>query len=215
MKVLAITPAETAEPQSFALAESDDLIESQKSQALKLTDWLMTKAFQGFGPLTSVENLAAEYLGDERYRDHHARVDSLIRWETSKNFTTGFLTGFGGFATLPVTIPAALGSSLVVQLRLVATIAKIYGYDITASNTNYGKAAKPPKGGTGVSPVRAQRPAVRKPTVEVGDPRYPRRSIRFRQEANASGSSNRSPLRLARALQDAKPTQARRLYALT
>ena len=44
--------------------------------------------------------------------------------------TSGFLTGLGGLITLPVAIPANIGSVLYVQLRMVAGIAKLGGYDI-------------------------------------------------------------------------------------
>jgi hypothetical protein len=74
--------------------------------------------------------LAEDYLRDSRYRNHDARIDSLIRWESSKTFTTGFATGVGGVLVLPVTIPAAIGSAWVLQARMVGAIAHIRGYDL-------------------------------------------------------------------------------------
>ena len=44
--------------------------------------------------------------------------------------TSGFVTGVGGLITLPVAIPANIGSVLYVQMRMVAAIAKIGGYDV-------------------------------------------------------------------------------------
>ena len=44
--------------------------------------------------------------------------------------TSGFLTGFGGFITLPITIPANLSSVLYVQLRMIACTAYMAGYDV-------------------------------------------------------------------------------------
>jgi len=79
------------------------------------------------GAAVGAAGLAAEYLGDDKYRDDGARVAALIKWETAKNFTTGFLTGLGGFITLPVAVPAALAASWVVQARMAAAIACIYG----------------------------------------------------------------------------------------
>ena len=78
---------------------------------------------------TSAE-LAEDYLRDSRYRNHDARINSLIRWESSKTFTTGFATGVGGVLVLPVTIPAAIGSAWVLQARMVGAIAHIRGYDL-------------------------------------------------------------------------------------
>ena len=104
--------------------------EQSESKALNVVRWLTEKAIVGIPPLTSAESLAQEYLIDKGYPDDSARIDSLINWETTKNFTSGFLTGLGGILTLPIAIPAAMGASWIVQARLAATIAKISGYDI-------------------------------------------------------------------------------------
>lgn len=104
--------------------------EAEESKALQVANWLTEKAVGGVGPLSSAEDLALEYLNDSNYEDNDKRVDSLINWETSKNFSTGFITGLGGFATLPVAIPASLGASWVLQARMAAAIARIYGHDL-------------------------------------------------------------------------------------
>lgn len=104
--------------------------EAEESKALQVANWLTEKAVGGVGPLSSAEELALEYLNDSSYESNDKRVDSLIKWETSKNFSTGFVTGLGGFATLPVAIPASLGASWVLQARMAAAIAKIYGHDL-------------------------------------------------------------------------------------
>lgn len=95
-----------------------------------LTNYLIEKAVSGVGPISGAEELAQEYLIDQSYPDNDSRVRSLIRWETGKNFTSGFLTGLGGLMTLPVTIPAALGASWVLQTRMTAAIARIYGHEL-------------------------------------------------------------------------------------
>lgn len=43
--------------------------------------------------------------------------------------TSGFITGLGGLITLPVAIPVNVASVIYVQLRMIATVAKIGGYD--------------------------------------------------------------------------------------
>lgn len=105
--------------------------EAEESKALQVANWLTEKAVGGVGPLSSAEELALEYLNDSSYESNDKRVESLIKWETSKNFSTGFITGLGGFATLPVTIPAALGASWILQARMAAAIARIYGHDLS------------------------------------------------------------------------------------
>ena len=96
----------------------------------RLATYLLEQGIRGLGPMSGAESLAAEYLGDGKYRDDDARVAALIKWETVKNFTTGFVTGLGGFVTLPVAIPAALVASWVVQARMAGAIARIYGHDL-------------------------------------------------------------------------------------
>ncbi len=95
-----------------------------------LVDFLLERALQGAGPWSGAEYLAREYLDDSSYRNDEARVDALIRWETRKNFTSGFAAGLGGVVTFPVAIPAALTASWLIQARMAAAIAKIYGHDL-------------------------------------------------------------------------------------
>lgn len=106
----------------------EDTIDEAK--ALKLVKWISNKAIEGIPPLKPAKDLALEYQIDNNYTDNDDRVDSLINWETTKNFTSGFVTGLGGLLTLPVSVPAALGASWVIQARMVASIAIIYGHDI-------------------------------------------------------------------------------------
>jgi len=105
-------------------------METSDSKALQVVKKIVDYGIDGVGPLSSASDLHQEYASDGAYPDNHSRVDALIRWESSKNFTTGFLTGLGGFITLPVAIPAALGASWIVQARMCGVIAKIYGHDI-------------------------------------------------------------------------------------
>lgn len=97
-----------------------------------LATYLLEYGIRGLGPLSSAEALAGDYLGEAKYPDDDARVAALIKWETGKNFTTGFLTGLGGFITLPVAVPAALTASWLVQARMAAAIARIYGHDLAS-----------------------------------------------------------------------------------
>jgi hypothetical protein len=86
----------------------------------------------GIGPLSSAEKLAEEYLSSAKYANNAERIDALIKWETRKNFTSGFITGLGGFMTLPVAISAAFGASWVIQARMAAAVAKIAGHNISS-----------------------------------------------------------------------------------
>ena len=101
-----------------------------ENKALQLINWITEKAFDGVPPLCSAENLALEYQIDLSYPDDEERIESLINWETTKNFTSGFITGLGGLITLPVAIPVAFGASWIIQARMAGAIAKLAGHDI-------------------------------------------------------------------------------------
>ena len=101
-----------------------------ESNVVELVNWIIKKAIEGVPPLCSAENLAKEYLIDESFSNNEERIDSLINWQMARNFTTGFITGFGGLLTLPISIPAALGASWVLQARMAGAIARICKHDL-------------------------------------------------------------------------------------
>lgn len=76
----------------------------------------------------SIEEFAKNYLGKETNNNKAAKA--MIKNQVVKCTTSGFLTGFGGIITLPVTIPANVGSVLYVQMRMIACIAYLAGYDL-------------------------------------------------------------------------------------
>jgi hypothetical protein len=103
-----------------------------EASANRLATYLLEKGLDGAGPLSGAEDLANEYLIDRSFENDDKRVDALIRRETRKNFTTGFITGLGGVVTFPVSIPAALGASWLLQARMSGAIARIYGHDLAS-----------------------------------------------------------------------------------
>jgi EcsC protein family len=106
------------------------MAKTSDSQVQQVANWIINKAISGVPPLSSAEHLAKEYLIDPLYPHNDDRVWSLINWETTKNFTSGFITGFGGLLTLPVAIPAAFGASWIIQARMAGAIAHIYGHSL-------------------------------------------------------------------------------------
>ena len=100
------------------------------SKALALVRWIADQAITGAPGMKSARTLAQEVLDDPRYTDAEARVRRLIARETTKNFATGFLTGFGGLRTLPIALPAALGAAWAIQARMAAAIAILHGHDV-------------------------------------------------------------------------------------
>ena len=94
----------------------------------RLLDWAYDTAISGPLPFDSAEDLANDYLqGEEALLD---QVNSLIRWQNTKAATSGFLSGLGGLITLPVAVPANLSVVLVIQVRMIAAIAIMGGFDV-------------------------------------------------------------------------------------
>ena len=57
-------------------------------------------------------------------------LKNMLKNQILKCTTSGFLTGFGGIITLPITIPTNIGSVLYVQMRMIACTAYLAGYDL-------------------------------------------------------------------------------------
>ena len=98
-------------------------------EMMKLLDVCYDKALQGVLPgEKSIEELAEDYLAKTSSREK--AIDKLIGYQTVLCGTNGFITGLGGLLVLPVTIPTNVAGVIYVQLRMIAAIAHINGYDI-------------------------------------------------------------------------------------
>ena len=102
--------------------------ELNANKMLKVLDWSYDKAINGLPGMETVEEMATDYLKMDKSLIN--QVNSLIRWQNSKCATSGFLTGLGGIMTLPVTMPVNLASVLYVQIRMIAAVAHMGGYDV-------------------------------------------------------------------------------------
>ena len=90
--------------------------------------WAYKQALSSHGPIDGAIELAESYQGrhDSPRRDAHA----LIRWQTVKAAGLGFITGVPGLPAMPVTLPANLTSVLFIQIRMIAAVAYLGGYDL-------------------------------------------------------------------------------------
>ena len=96
---------------------------------MKFLDSAYSKAINGIQPVSPpIEEFAENYLS--KYETPEIAAKSMINYQIAKCTTSGFVTGFGGAITLPVTIPANIGSVVYVQLRMIACAAYMAGYDI-------------------------------------------------------------------------------------
>ena len=98
-------------------------------EMMNLLDVCYDKTLQGVLPgEKSIEELAEDYLAKTNSREK--AIDKLIGYQTVLCGTNGFITGLGGLLVLPVAIPANVAGVIYVQLRMIAAIAHINGYDI-------------------------------------------------------------------------------------
>ena len=100
-----------------------------ESDAAKVLDSLYSMALDGVPKMSrSVDQLAHDYLTKA---DNPAKAaHSLAMMQIAKCGTSGFVSGLGGVLTLPIALPANVTSVLYIQMRMIAAIAKIGGYDI-------------------------------------------------------------------------------------
>ena len=74
-----------------------------------------------------IEDLANNYL--QKHDSIPIAAKHFINYQIAKCSVSGFITGLGGLITLPVAIPVNIGSVLYVQMRMIACLAYMGGYD--------------------------------------------------------------------------------------
>lgn len=100
-----------------------------EEQMLEVLNTLYIKSINGIPKVSlPVDDLVEDYIKKNSTIEEAAK--SLINNSTVKCGTSGFLTGFGGFAAMLATLPANITSVMYVQLRMCCAIAKMAGYDI-------------------------------------------------------------------------------------
>jgi len=95
---------------------------------MRTLDFAYDKAVNGVPGFDTAEEMAQDYLSKNVSPEKAAK--SLVRWQAAKAGGSGFLTGLGGLITMPVGIPANIASVLYVQVRMIAAIAVMGGYDL-------------------------------------------------------------------------------------
>jgi uncharacterized protein (DUF697 family) len=86
-------------------------------------------AIDGIGRWPSAKTVASRQL--ERHAGSvDAAIESIVSSHVRLASAQGFVTNLGGFATLPVAVPANLTGVAVVQVRMIAAIAHLRGYDL-------------------------------------------------------------------------------------
>lgn len=99
-----------------------------EDKIMKVLDWSYDKAVNGLPGMETANELAYKYINKANSIDE--AIDNFINWQQAKCATSGFITGIGGVITLPVAIPANISSVIYIQIRMIATIACMKGYDL-------------------------------------------------------------------------------------
>jgi len=105
---------------------SSTLTESKVSKTL---NWVYEKASDGLLNMESASEMAELYMN--KYPGSKlAAANALIRAQNVKSAASGFITGLGGLATMPIAIPMNLASVLYIQVRMVMAVAIIGGHNV-------------------------------------------------------------------------------------
>ena len=101
---------------------------------MSLLDTCYEKCLNGVPYVSpSVEELANDYL--DKYLTKQQACKAMINNQIIKCTTSGFITGFGGVITMPVTLPANISSVLYVQMRMIACTAYMAGFELNSDQT--------------------------------------------------------------------------------
>ena len=99
-----------------------------QEEIMQLLDKLYDQSVQGIAKVSPpIEELANNYL--EKNKNIETAAKKFIKYQIAKCTTSGFVSGLGGLITLPVAIPANVGSVMYVQMRMIACLAYMGGYD--------------------------------------------------------------------------------------
>ena len=86
-------------------------------------------AIDGMGKVPSAQQVAGKAM--ERHSGRvEAAIESIVDSHVRLASAQGFVTNLGGLAMLPVSVPVNITGVAVVQVRMVAAIAHLRGYDL-------------------------------------------------------------------------------------
>lgn len=92
---------------------------------------LIDRAVDGYGPVASVPDVVDQVL-NKCGGNVVAAEGALARQHYALAAGEGFVTGLGGFALLPVSMPANIAAYYAVAARRAAAIAHLRGYDLAS-----------------------------------------------------------------------------------
>ncbi|HKG50121.1 MAG TPA: hypothetical protein VKB14_06760 [Actinomycetales bacterium] len=100
----------------------------QGGVAAEIVERLVDVGIDGLGPFH-----AAQAVADAARRQHpdvEQAIDAVVGRHVGLAAVGGFVTGLGGFVTLPVALPANVAEFFAVATRMVGAVAALRGYDL-------------------------------------------------------------------------------------
>jgi hypothetical protein len=91
-------------------------------------EWIADAGINGLGVLPSAKQVAEDQFS--RAASIEDAINSVIAWRTTYAAGMGFVTGLGGIAAMPITIPAGLAASYALGANTAAAVAYLRGYDV-------------------------------------------------------------------------------------
>lgn len=105
-----------------------------QNDIMKILNTCYEKSLNGIPKVSpDIETMANDYL--HKYKTKELACQAMLKNQITKCTTSGFLTGFGGIATMTVTLPANITSVLYIQMRMIACTAYMAGFDLACDQT--------------------------------------------------------------------------------
>jgi hypothetical protein len=123
-----LTPGRSASTTRAALDAATE--EQGDPRAIdRLVAMLVDTGLDGRGPLGSARERAEEALARSD-GDREQAISRIARSTVITGSIGGFLTGLGGFVTMPVSLPVNIAEFYLQAVRMVGGIATLRGYDL-------------------------------------------------------------------------------------
>jgi len=124
-----ITPGSSEAATTTSALEAADEPRPDPGAIDRLVNTLLDVGLDGRGPLTPVRSVADQAL-HKAGGDREKAIAALARRSTFTGGVGGFVTGLGGFITMPVAVPVNVAEFYLQAVRMVGGIAVLRGYDV-------------------------------------------------------------------------------------
>lgn len=109
-----------------APVKEDGKVDATVNRVVKM---ILDTGLDGRGPLQSANEIADELLRETGSPEK--AIKKIARRSTLRGGVGGFVTGLGGFVTMPIALPANVAEFYIQATRMVGVIAKLRGYDLS------------------------------------------------------------------------------------